>query len=227
MIGIVIPAFNEEKYLEKCIDAIKNAIGNVSASEVVKVLVVLDHCEDASKNIIQKLGIDYLECTAKCVGIARDLGVRHLIAQGAKWIACTDADSLVDQNWLKHQILHQPTDVICGVVEIESWEGLSKHTREIYLSHYQDRMEHRHIHGANLSFSADAYLKSGGFPSLCAHEDVQLVERMCKMNMQIVWSNLVRVITSSRLISRAPEGFSKFLLKLESEQANMKDEIQK
>ena len=102
------------------------------------------------------------------------------------------------------------------MVQIDSWHQLSAQTQQQYLNHYHDAMDHRHIHGANLSFSATAYLQAGGFKALSCHEDVNLVEQMQALNLKIVWSNLVRVTTSSRLDARAPEGFAHFLQQLET-----------
>ncbi|TCB50730.1 glycosyltransferase [Acinetobacter sp. ANC 4779] len=216
MIGIVIPACNEEQYLEKCLHHIRLAIQALpTLSQEVRVLVVLDSCNDQSLEIVQNAGVEYLQCNFGCVGKARDLGVRHLIDSGATWIACTDADTWVDTQWLLQQINHQPADAICGVVEVDSWQNFSILTRKNYLAHYQDVMNHPHIHGANLSFSSNAYLQTGGFEALCCHEDVDLIQRMLKLNLKIIWSNLVRVKTSSRLNARAPEGFSSFLHQLE------------
>lgn len=216
MIGIVIPACNEEQYLEKCLHYIHLAIQALpTLSQEVRVLVVLDSCNDQSLEIVQNAGVNYLQCSFRCVGKARDLGVRHLINSGATWIACTDADTWVDTQWLLQQLNHQPADAICGVVEVDSWRNFSILTRKKYLAHYQDVMNHTHIHGANLSFSSVAYLRAGGFKVLCCHEDIHLIKKMQSLNLKIIWSNLVRVKTSSRLNARAPEGFSSFLHQLE------------
>ena len=76
-------------------------------------------------------------------------------------------------------------------------------------------MGHQHIHGANLSFSSKAYLNVGGFAPLACHEDVDLVNRFKAQGYDILWSNKVRVTTSSRLEARASEGFAAFLNNLE------------
>ena len=76
-------------------------------------------------------------------------------------------------------------------------------------------MKHSHIHGANLSFSSTAYIQAGGFKALYCHEDIHLVKQMLSLDLKIIWSNLVRVKTSSRLNARAPEGFASFLQQLE------------
>ena len=216
MIGIVIPACNEEQYLEECLRSIHLAIHALpTLNKEVRVLVVLDSCTDQSLQIVQRAGVDYLQCNFRCVGKARDLGVRHMINSGATWIACTDADSCVDTEWLLQQLNHQPADAICGVVEVDSWRNFSLLSRKNYLAHYQDTMNHSHIHGANLSFSSTAYIQAGGFKALYCHEDIHLIKQMLSLDLKIIWSNLVRVKTSSRLNARAPEGFASFLQQLE------------
>lgn len=212
MIGIVIPVHNEEEDLLACIDAINVSIHTIAHLNIpVQTIYILDSCTDQSLNIILDQQQNLIQCDFKCVGKARDLGVQELIRLGATWIASTDADSTVQPNWLYCQIQHQPTDVICGVVEIKKWQHIPKLSKEKYLEHYQDCMEHQHIHGANLSFSREAYLSVGGFDPIRCHEDVKLVEKFKNSNFSITWSNKVRVITSSRLNARAPNGFSSYL----------------
>ena len=213
-IGIVIPAHDEEEYLSACLQAVQNAILQLHPV-VVEVVVVLDNCSDHSLSIVQQHHVNWLACNYGCVGQARDLGIRHLIAQGATWIACTDADSCVDLHWLQYQMHHQPTDAICGTVSLDKINHLSINAQRRYFEHYQDRMGHQHIHGANLSFSAQVYIEVGGFEPRSCHEDVAFVQKLIQSQYNIVWSNLVRVTTSSRLSARAPQGLSHFLTQLE------------
>lgn len=44
-----------------------------------------------------------------------------------------------------------------------------------------------------------------------------LVKKFEQANLPIIWSNLVRVVTSSRLDARADEGFAHFLRGLENQ----------
>lgn len=233
-IGIVIPAHNEAMTITKCLASVQTAIEQLPSTITATILVVLDSCRDntlelvksvqvesaqAKNTKIENADVDYLCCDYQCVGQVRDLGIRHTIASGATWLACTDADSVVTPDWLIQQIAHikaQPTDMICGVVSVDSWAHLTPQTRKDYMAHYQDKMGHRHIHGANLSFSAEAYLAVGGFAPLPCHEDVDLVKRFESTGYAITWSNRVRVITSSRLQARATEGFAAFLANLET-----------
>lgn len=219
-IAVVIPAHNEQDHIGNCLTAVQTAIHDLTqqcSQMVVEVIMVLDSCEDNTQAIVQNFGVDCLMCEFKNVGKVRALGVQHAIAQGATWIACTDADSQVASNWLTAQLQHLQDcscQMICGVVAVDSWEHLSETVKTQYLAHYQDKMHHRHIHGANLSFSAQAYQQVGGFAELPCHEDVDLVKKFEQNNFNIVWSNKVRVTTSSRLEARADEGFAYFLSNL-------------
>ena len=238
-IVIVIPAHNEAMTITKCLASVQTAIEQLPSTITATMLVVLDSCRDNTLELVKSVQVEsaqakntkienadvnylccgYLCCDYQCVGQVRDLGIRHAIAAGATWLACTDADSVVTPDWLIQQIAHikaQPTDMICGVVSVDSWAHLRPQTRKVYMAHYQDKMGHRHIHGANLSFSAESYLAVGGFAPLPCHEDVDLVKSFESKGYAITWSNRVRVITSSRLQARATEGFAAFLANLET-----------
>ena len=82
---------------------------------------------------------------------------------------------------------------------------------------YFDVDGHRHIHGANLGVSADAYRKAGGFSALASSEDVALVRALEESGARIAWSAAPRVSTSARQQFRAPDGFGATLLRVAQE----------
>lgn len=215
MIGILVPAHNEEACLEKCLHSLTEAARHPDLKgEPVRIVVVLDDCSDSSTAIAARFPVSVIETNARNVGKARALGADWLIDQGARWIACTDADSQVPANWLASQLVYG-ADAVCGVVEVDDWTMHSQRDRERYDAHYQDSEGHRHIHGANFGVSTEAYLLAGGFPELSVNEDVDLVERLQAMGKRIAWSCLTRVRTSARLDSRAKGGFGDYLKSLE------------
>lgn len=219
-IGIVIPAHNEAMTISACLKSIHKAITQLPSTILPYPLVVLDGCTDETLALVKNAGVDYIECDCHCVGRVRDIGIRHVIENDATWITCTDADSIVTTDWLVQQVNHieqQSTDMICGVVSVDNWAHLTPQTQEAYILHYQDMMGHRHIHGANLSFSSKSYLAVGGFAPLPCHEDVDLVKKFKDQGYVVTWSNKVRVITSSRLDARANGGFAAFLANLEKD----------
>lgn len=212
MIGILIPAHNEEALLAQCLQAALTAARHpLLNGETVIVLLVLDSCSDHSAEIATGFDVNVLHIEAQNVGAARGMGAQLLLDQGVRWISCTDADSLVADDWLVAQLALE-ADAVCGTVEVHDWGNLiDAPTQARYLNDYQARDGHRHIHGANLGFSAKVYQQAGGFLPLKCHEDVHLVKQLQACGATIAWSHRPRVTTSARLDCRAKGGFGDYL----------------
>lgn len=215
MIAVIVPAHNEAEHLGRCLAALKIAAGAAATlGEPVQILVVLDHCTDASKAIALADGVEVLEVAARNVGAARRAGAACMLARGARWLACTDADSCVPADWLSCQ-LSFAADAVCGTVHIEHWQAdQDQALRERYLSRYCAVEGHRHIHGANLGICAKAYARVGGFRPLALDEDVQLINDLQQCGARIVWTARNSVSTSSRSDCRARGGFGDYIAQL-------------
>jgi glycosyltransferase involved in cell wall biosynthesis len=207
VIGVIIPAHNEEQYLGCCLIAARMAALHPRlGDEPVRIAVVLDACTDASGAIVRAQKVDALVVQARNVGMARAAGAAHLLAAGARWLAFTDADSLVSPDWLVAQ-LALGADAVCGTVNVNDWKEHTHSARKRFYDSYVDRDGHRHIHGANLGVCAHAYRRAGGFgPAQCS-EDVALVQALIRTGARVAWSAAPRVATSARKDSRAPGGF--------------------
>lgn len=211
MIGIVVPAHNEAALVGDCLAATLHAARHPGLEgEPVEIVVVLDHCTDNTADIVSAWPVDSLTVSLRNVGAARAQGADALLARGARWLAFTDADSVVAPDWLFQQIQLE-ADVVCGTIQVDEWSdhaedaaGLRRH----FLRTYNDADGHRHIHGANLGLSADAYRQVGGFLPLATSEDVALVEALQHAGARIAWSAAPRVVTSARRAARAPGGFA-------------------
>jgi glycosyltransferase involved in cell wall biosynthesis len=212
MIGVLIPVHNEEQLLGACLQTVLEAGQHPAlAGEPVLILVVLDSCTDASAEIAHQHKVSILEVAVRNVGLARAAGAAFLLERGARWIACTDGDSTVAEDWLVEQ-LALDADAVCGTVTPGQWtDDIPLEAQIRYQQHYQHRDGHRHIHGANLGVSAAAYTLAGGFPPLACHEDVHLIRQLELSGARIAWSCRPRVTTSTRLDARAEGGFGDYL----------------
>ena len=215
MLGIVIPAHNEQAVIADCLAAVKTAARHPGLhGETVQILVVLDHCTDLTSTYVDQAQVSSLEIDARNVGVARALGAEAMLARGARWLAFTDADTQVAPAWLAEQLALQ-ADAVCGTVEVVDWSDHGTHADLIrwhFGQTYMDADDHRHIHGANLGVSASAYRVAGGFQHLACSEDVALVEALQATGARIAWSARPRVITSARRVARARGGFADALL---------------
>jgi len=214
MIGVIVPVHNEEAFLHDCIESLLvAALHEDLGNEEVQILMVLDDCTDASLHIAQAYGVMTVTCAHRNVGQSRAEGAAHLLAAGARWLAFTDADSIVPRSWLADQLKFN-VDAVCGLVQVIDWSEHPAAVRERYDAHYQTVDGHRHIHGANLGVSATAYLDAGGFKSLPTHEDVQLIADLERSGANIMWTATNRVTTSARKDCRCSEGFGDYLKSL-------------
>ncbi|SEO33111.1 Glycosyl transferase family 2 [Duganella sp. CF517] len=234
MIGVIVPAHNEERELEQCLAAIRVAAGDEAlGGEAVHVIVVLDSCSDGSRAIVGRHAradishanhanhadggcvVGAIAVDVRNVGAARAAGAACLLALGARWLAFTDADTRVSPAWLSAQ-LGLDADVVCGTIAVDDWsphrddaEPLRRHFHRAYT----DADGHRHIHGANLGVSAAAYLRAGGFEALACGEDVALVAALERCGARFAWSSAPRVVTSARRDPKASGGFGDTLLR--------------
>lgn len=215
MIGVVVPAHDEEAEIGETVAALLVAAAHPALrGEAVEVLVVLDSCSDATGAIARFAGARTLAVEVCNVGRARAAGADRLLGEGARWLAFTDADTRVSPEWLMRQ-LELDADAVCGSIGVDDWDVHGSYAdalRAHFARTYTDADGHRHVHGANLGVSAEAYVRAGGFPALACSEDVALVEALKETGARIAWSAAPRVSTSARHDARARGGFGDTLL---------------
>lgn len=215
MLAIIVPAHNEEHYMNACLASLTAAAKDPGLNgEAVLVVVVLDDCNDGTANIAARWAADVVHISAKNVGVARKAGADVALRAGARWLAFTDADSTVAPDWLAVQLALN-VDAVCGTVTVDDWGAYGERMGAHFSATYHNQHGHRHIHGANLGISASAYALAGGFMPLASSEDVALVHALEACGASIAWSAAPRVVTSARPTFKAPGGFGATLARIE------------
>ncbi|AFM15496.1 glycosyl transferase [Mycolicibacterium chubuense NBB4] len=221
---VVVPAHNELTDLPRCLRGLTTAA--LCLPSPVATVVVLDSSDDGSERLAGEFGPDvhFIAVDAGNVGAARAAGfeyARRLLGDDEldmTWYATTDADSVVDADWLVR--MHDPevhggADMVLGVVRVPVWRHFSPAVARRYLRAYRSNGPgHRHVHGANMGFRADAYWHVGGFRALPTGEDVELVRRFEAAGLRIHRDPALSVATSDRHEGRAPSGFAAHLKNL-------------
>ncbi len=215
MISVVIPAYNEEKFLPACLDS----LAAQKTSREFEVIVVDNNSTDKTGEIARSyktkiLNLKVVLESKKGRGQARSTGFKH--ASG-DLIFSTDADTILPSNWIES---------IAGVFEenpgiaavVGSWRIEDYSTFKSALLHfiqptamrlYRLFFGHYWLNGFNFAIQKNAYEKSGGFSTILgAQEDVDLALRVSKIG-KIKFLPHMRVITSGR---RFKNGLSKELM---------------
>ena len=145
-------------------------------------------------------------------GGARAAAARHALADAPDWIASTDADTVVPENWLHYQVQRAGAgvDAILGTVEPDPAE-CPPHVYELWQCEHTLVEGHPHIHAANMGVRASFYEHTGGFPPLECSEDEALLAALHREGARVEATDRIRAVTSGRLEGRAELGFAHHL----------------
>ena len=86
----------------------------------VQIVVVMDCCTDDTRLVVGDYPVQGIVGRYRNVGKARAAGAKYALEHGTRWLAFTDADTVVPASWLVKQ-LGCGTDVVCGTVTVEDW----------------------------------------------------------------------------------------------------------
>ncbi|ROR82739.1 Glycosyl transferase family 2 [Plantibacter flavus] len=236
-IDAVVPAHDEEELIGACLDALliaRSAVLRVRPELQVGIVVVLDDCRDDTARIVRArlAGFGPEEAVTvvideRSVGAARRAGVAAAVGSGAggsgavgsaaadvseRWIANTDADSRVPEDWFSvhADAFDDGVDVLLGTVRPAFTDFSEDDVERWSLTHPPGHLP-GNVHGANLGVRADRLDELGGFRELAEHEDVDLVERARASGLQVVPTLDAPVETSGRRRGRTPGGYAAFL----------------
>jgi len=165
-IAVVIPARNEEELIGRCLRSVLAA--RHSSAVPAPIIVVADGCLDATAEIARGFPeVTVLEIESSNVGAARAAGAEIAIARGARWLANTDADSMVPRNWLDAQLDFAAAgrDLAIGTVRPDFRDLDPEQRRAWHSTHVRGR-PNGHAHGANLGVRTALYRAIGGYRSL-------------------------------------------------------------
>jgi glycosyltransferase involved in cell wall biosynthesis len=156
-VSIIIPVFNEEKYIKKCLESINNLKYPKDRYEII----IVDNGSTDNTALICKY-------FTKSIYILPKLNVSELRNYGAKQAkgkiyAFIDGDCVADTEWLNYAIMSIKEDVCvtgadCRISPEATWVENAWGSQLL-----QGRVEVTHIGAANLIVPADIFNKIGGF----------------------------------------------------------------
>lgn len=208
-ISVIVPAYNEEKYIEKCLNSL------LSQKEPADEIIVIDNnSTDKTAQIVKKMGIKIIIEKKQGMTFARNRGfesAKHEI------IARCDADSIVPNDWIekiKSNFKKYNIDALSGPVFFNDLSIL-KVTSGIssYLYYELLRMFSKgngQLAGPNMSITKDIWKKVKNLVTLDdtkVHEDQDLSLKITKVHGKIKFDPMLIVGISARRLKNNPESF--------------------
>lgn len=189
MISVIVPAYNEERLLSFCLEALKNQeyMGDY------EIIVVDNGSADKTAKIAEEYGVKVISEPRRGIGNALRKGCKE--ARG-EIIAITNADTIVSPDWLARietEFFLNPDVVAVGgpglFFDASGFIKLLPRLVPHFLSH---------LASFNMAMRADAYQKTGGYdPSWALGEELLLSRKLKKLG-KIKFDLTLVVYTSAR-----------------------------
>jgi len=199
-LSIVIPMYNEEENISKCLESIIDSINYLNIVYDIKcdIIVVDDGSTDNSKQIVESYSlynnyIDYItiiQGNHEGVATARHIGT---IYSNSDIIISTDADIVVPENWLMKIYSHFYNDnkliAVSGIYK-EMYNRLFE-TLSTYNANFLF-----HGLGGNTAFKRNSYLSSNGYDTSVSYRggtDIRLWNNLGNMG-KVIHDNDIYVL---------------------------------
>lgn len=181
MISVVVPTYNEEQNVERCLRSLAD---QTVPRKNYEIIVVDGNSKDRTRDLAETLADQVFIQTSKRVGGARNDGA---MAASGDIIATTDADCIIPRDWVerieRNFSAHDIVQLYGTVYPIEdglrnrlsllganAFSRLGYYTRTIYFTL-----------GCNTAFDREAFIRAGMYRCIDAGDDLEIAQRMRKL----------------------------------------------
>jgi len=190
-ISVIVPAYNEEKNIARCIKSIKNSKYPKSKIEII---VVDDGSTDNTIKICRQLGVKILRQNHKGKVEALNRGIKNSIHD---LIITIDADTVVDRYSIKEIVKpmgKRNIGAVSGVAKVtnkKSVLGIFQNVEYAYLQFVRETFSSiiktsPGICGAFTCFKKESLKKAGGFSKKTSSEDFDIALQIKKAGYDVV-----------------------------------------
>jgi glycosyltransferase involved in cell wall biosynthesis len=201
-ISVIIPAFNEEKFLGNCLESLKE-----QDFEDFEIIVVDNNSKDKTKKVAKNFNVILVSEKKQGVAFARNKGAK--LARG-EILAFTDADTILPKNWLSRifEEFEKDKDLIAFGGSCEFYSGplcaklASKFLLKPFLILDKFFSQGFNLMGCNMAIKKSAFFEISGFnENLKMNEDVEISYKLRKIG-KVKFDFNFKVKTSGRRFSK-------------------------
>ncbi|MDO9097968.1 MAG: glycosyltransferase [Candidatus Methanoperedens sp.] len=196
-LSVIVPVFNEAKYLEATLQTIVNQNTNVP----YELIVSENGSTDESIDIAKKYTRHVLNCEERGIGAARHFGAVHA-SETSKYFLFIDADTHIPGYYLAY--LYETFKTYPDLIAFSTGFKFSELSEQIKVAEsiankyfiMRDILRSVTLPGFNTAVRREAYFKCGGYRNVLL-EDVDFSRRIDKLGTVRFFPH-VKVVNSSR-----------------------------
>lgn len=187
MISIVVPTYNEEKNIERCLNALSN---QTIPRDQIEIIVVDGDSKDRTRELAERLADVVMIQTSEGVGGARNDGFK-----AAKYdlVATTDADCEPSPRWVEsilERFEKENVVAVTGILKPFDWGEMNWLEILVYRTIFEASnlllmllalLGQYHLCGANSAFRKKVFNDIAGYLPLAYADDVEIFKRIKKV----------------------------------------------
>ena len=205
-ISVVIPAYNEEKYIQACLESLMK-----QTKKPFEIIVVNNNSTDNTAKIARSFdGVDVINAKVQGITPTRNAGFN---AAKGDIIARTDADTLVPEDWIEHierLFTKNVVDAVSGPAIYYDSPIQSDAFIKFFFWMSKVLFGHPILFGPNTAITSDTWhtVKKITCPDDSkVHEDLDLSIHIARLGKKILYDSSLIVKCSARRIIRRPQSF--------------------
>lgn len=203
-VSVIIPAYNEERFLKKCLQSLQNQ--TIQANEII---VVNNNSTDTTRDIARSFRCIIIDEKKQGISFARNAGFNHATGE---ILARIDADTIVPKNWVHTVMLSFKNNDVVGVsgpIIFYDFSG-GKRVRQIlgWIQKFLYFDISRFFMGYNVLFGSNMAIRKNAWTQIknetCEndriyHEDMDLSIHLQRIGT-ILFNPMLRAYISSRRV---------------------------
>jgi glycosyltransferase involved in cell wall biosynthesis len=180
VLSVVVPTFNEEAGIERCLQSLADQ--TIPRSEY-EIIVVDGDSKDRTRELAQRYADRVFVQTSPKVGGARNDGA---LAATGTYLATTDADCVLPRDWLERVRDDLSKDGVVMVYgTVRPIENTFRNRLSLGLANRGSALSYRmgwmyYTLGCNSAFRRDAFMRAGMYRTIDAGDDLEIARRMVR-----------------------------------------------
>jgi len=214
-VSVVIPAYNEEKFIGKCLQSIKDQI---EAPD--EVIVIDNNSKDDTAKIAAQYGAKVVKETDQGMISARNRGFNE--ASGDIFARC-DSDTILPKDWIKNIKVHFQKESVDGITGPTMFYDLKVSNQSTLFTRLYSTYMRWRLHGNDVLLGSNMIITRKAWElvknEVClrdkdVHEDIDISIHMTKHGLKIVnEKDLVIGMSSRRLVHNPTSFFIEYVIR--------------